>query len=149
MTAVSQTPTMAPTAPEGDRSVLTRFVGSTAWSVFGAVVSRGLTLVGFVVAARLLGAAGFGAVGMVQSTQGLFGVLAGVHCGNAASSSESTQQAASGVGFTGPIHPQKPSAKPVGKLTPAVPAKTAASISNPLVTEESLGKPAVEGADVA
>ena len=84
MTAVSQTPTMAPTAPEGDRSVLTRFVGNTAWSVFGAVVSRGLTLVGFVVAARLLGAAGFGAVGMVQSTQGLFGVLAGGGLGLAA-----------------------------------------------------------------
>ena len=38
----------------------------------------------FVLAGRLLGTAGFGEVGMIQSTQGLFGVLAGAGLGLAA-----------------------------------------------------------------
>jgi hypothetical protein len=36
----------------------------------------------------------------------LFGALAGVHCSDASSPSESTRQAASGVGFTGPLQSQ-------------------------------------------
>ncbi|HZZ79796.1 MAG TPA: oligosaccharide flippase family protein [Gemmataceae bacterium] len=54
------------------------------WTLFGAVVSRGLTLVGSVVAGRILGSSGFGEVAMIQSTQGLFGVLAGAGLGLAA-----------------------------------------------------------------
>ncbi|HZZ80113.1 MAG TPA: oligosaccharide flippase family protein [Gemmataceae bacterium] len=54
------------------------------WTLFGAVVSRGLTLVGAVLAGRILGTSGFGEVTMIQSTQGLFGVLAGAGLGLAA-----------------------------------------------------------------
>ena len=54
------------------------------WSLCGAVVSRSLTLGASILAGRLLGATGFGEVGMIQSTQGLFGVLAGAGLGLAA-----------------------------------------------------------------
>jgi O-antigen/teichoic acid export membrane protein len=54
------------------------------WTLFGAVVSRGLTLIGSVIAGRILGTSGFGEVTMIQSTQGLFGVLASAGLGLAA-----------------------------------------------------------------
>jgi O-antigen/teichoic acid export membrane protein len=54
------------------------------WALVGAVVSRGLTLASSVVAGRLLGTTGFGEIGMIQSTQGLFGVVAGAGLGLAA-----------------------------------------------------------------
>ncbi len=65
-------------------SLKTRLAIGAFWALVGAVVSRGLTLVSSVVAGRLLGTAGFGEVGMIQSTQGLFGVLAGAGLGLAA-----------------------------------------------------------------
>jgi O-antigen/teichoic acid export membrane protein len=79
MTAMVQTHRAAPPA-----SVRARFAVGAFWSLVGAAVARGLTLAAFVVAGRLLGTAGFGEVGMVQSTQGLFGVLAGTGLGLAA-----------------------------------------------------------------
>ena len=54
------------------------------WALVGAVVSRGLTLASSVVAGRLLGTTGFGEIGMIQSTQGLFGIVAGAGLGLAA-----------------------------------------------------------------
>lgn len=54
------------------------------WALIGAVVSRGFTLTSSVLAGRLLGTIGFGEVGMIQSTQGLFGILAGAGLGLAA-----------------------------------------------------------------
>jgi O-antigen/teichoic acid export membrane protein len=54
------------------------------WALVGAAVSRGLTLVSSVVAGRLLGTTGFGEIGMIQTTQGLFGVVAGAGLGLAA-----------------------------------------------------------------
>ena len=54
------------------------------WALAGAVVSRGLTLASSVLAGRLLGTTGFGEIGMIQSTQGLFGVVAGAGLGLAA-----------------------------------------------------------------
>jgi len=84
MTVIDQAPGTAPDALEGERSVHARFAVGALWSVGGAVVSRGLTLIGFVLAGRLLGAAGFGEVSMIQNTQGLFGVLAGGSLGLAA-----------------------------------------------------------------
>ena len=60
------------------------FAAGVYWSLLGAVVSRGLTLVATVLAARTLGAEGFGELGMIQNTQGLFGVLAGAGLGLAA-----------------------------------------------------------------
>ena len=84
MTSVGQTQLPARAAPHGERPIHVRFAFGAIWLVLGAVVSRGLTLAGFVLASRALGAAGFGEVGMIQSTQGLFGVLAGGGLGLAA-----------------------------------------------------------------
>jgi O-antigen/teichoic acid export membrane protein len=84
VTSVSQTRVPTRAAPDGERPVHVRFALGALWSVAGAVASRGLTLVGFILASRALGATGFGEVGMIQSTQGLFGVLAGSGLGLAA-----------------------------------------------------------------
>jgi O-antigen/teichoic acid export membrane protein len=77
MTATGELPSATDAAPEAERSVRARFATGALWSVSGAAVSRGLSLAGFIVAGRLLGAAGFGELGIIQSTQALFGVLAG------------------------------------------------------------------------
>ena len=69
---------------ENNDSVRRRFAIGAFWALVGAVISRGLTLAASVVAGRLLGTTGFGEVGMIQSTQGLFGVLAGAGMGLAA-----------------------------------------------------------------
>ena len=74
MFAVTQNDSAAPAA-ERD-SVRWRFAIGAFWALFGAVLSRGLTLVSSVLAGRLLGTTGFGEVGMIQSTQGMLGVLA-------------------------------------------------------------------------
>lgn len=67
-----------------EKSLTIRFVSGAYWSLLGAVVSRGVTLIATFLAARTLGAAGFGEIGMIQNTQGLFGVLAGAGLGLAA-----------------------------------------------------------------
>src|SRR5579871_3753032 len=77
MTTVGEAVTRTHGALGPERSVRARFATGALWSVTGAAVSRGLSLAGFVIAGRLLGAAAFGEVGMVQSTQAMFGVLAG------------------------------------------------------------------------
>jgi O-antigen/teichoic acid export membrane protein len=82
MTAVPLT-TDAEPMPRGE-SMRRSFALGAFWTLVGAVVSRGLTLVGMVLAARLLGTSGFGELNMIQSTQGLFGVLAGAGLGLAA-----------------------------------------------------------------
>src|SRR5712664_1663 len=65
-------------------SLATHFAIGAFWALVGAVVSRGLTLASSVVAGRLLGPTGFGEIGMIQSTQGLFGIVAGAGLGLAA-----------------------------------------------------------------
>ena len=65
-------------------SVAMHFAIGAFWALVGAVVSRGLTLASSVLAGRLLGTTGFGEVGMIQSTQGLFGIVAGAGLGLAA-----------------------------------------------------------------
>lgn len=67
-----------------EKSLTIRFVSGAYWSLLGAVVSRGVTLIATFLAARILGPAGFGEIGMIQNTQGLFGVLAGAGLGLAA-----------------------------------------------------------------
>ncbi len=47
----------------------------------GAVISRGLMLCATVLVARMLGKTGFGELGMIQSTVGMFGVFAGFGLG--------------------------------------------------------------------
>jgi O-antigen/teichoic acid export membrane protein len=65
-------------------SIARHFAVGAFWALVGAVVSRGLTLASSVLAGRLLGTTGFGEIGMIQSTQGLFGIVAGAGLGLAA-----------------------------------------------------------------
>jgi O-antigen/teichoic acid export membrane protein len=58
-----------------------RFARGAVWSLTGAVVAQGSTLVGSIIAARLLGRDQFGRYGMVQSTVGMLGIFAGLGLG--------------------------------------------------------------------
>lgn len=72
-------------APEWNAdSVGVRFARSAFWAVLGAAVARGLSLAAAMFAGNLLGTVRFGELGMIQSTQGLFGVFAGAGLGLAA-----------------------------------------------------------------
>ena len=64
-----------------ERTLRERFVMGAFWSVAGAVISRGFVLAASVVCAWFLGKEGFGALGMIQSTTGMFGILAGLGLG--------------------------------------------------------------------
>ena len=61
-----------------------RFLGGAAWSVGGAVVSSGLTLVTMIFIARMLGKETYGQFIVVQSTLGMVGVFAGFGIGTTA-----------------------------------------------------------------
>jgi O-antigen/teichoic acid export membrane protein len=58
-----------------------RFARGAAWSLIGIVISQGLGLAASVVTARLLGKVGFGELGMIRSTVGMFGIFAGLGTG--------------------------------------------------------------------
>lgn len=58
-----------------------RLARGAFWSIVGAVLSRGLMLAASIVVARMLGKTGYGELGMVQSTVGMFGVFAGFGLG--------------------------------------------------------------------
>lgn len=62
-------------------SLRARFVKGAFWSLGGAVISQGLALAAFIITARLLGKVGFGELGMIRSTVGMFGVFAGFGLG--------------------------------------------------------------------
>jgi O-antigen/teichoic acid export membrane protein len=62
-------------------SVGARLAHGVIWSVVGAFGSRGLTLVSYVIVARLLGTTGFGEFSAVQSTVGAILVIAGLGLG--------------------------------------------------------------------
>ena len=82
MTALLQTWVIAKQrelVPEG--SLRARFAIGAFWSVVGAVISRGFLLVASILCARFLGKEGFGALGMIQSTAGMFGAFAGLGLG--------------------------------------------------------------------
>ena len=66
------------TAPN---SLGSRFARGAVWSLIGTVASQGLALAASVVTARLLGKSGFGELGMINSTVGVFGMLAGLGLG--------------------------------------------------------------------
>ena len=51
------------------------------WSLLGMGLYQALVLAGSMIAARLLGAEAFGQLGMIQSTSGLLGILAGIGLG--------------------------------------------------------------------
>jgi O-antigen/teichoic acid export membrane protein len=58
-----------------------RLARGAFWSLVGAVLSRGLGLVATIVVARILGKEGFGELGIIQSTVGMFGTFAGFGLG--------------------------------------------------------------------
>lgn len=59
-------------------SLRKRFARGAAWSMLGTVVAQGLAMLASIVRARILGQTGFGELGMIQSTIGMFGVFAGM-----------------------------------------------------------------------
>lgn len=63
------------------QSLRKRFISGAFWSLLGAIVSRGLTLLASVIVARLLHPVGFGKLGIIQSTVGLVGAFAGAGLG--------------------------------------------------------------------
>lgn len=62
-------------------SLRQRFKAGAFWSLAGGIFSRGSVLAASVGCARLLGTTGFGQLGMVQSTAGMFGIFAGLGLG--------------------------------------------------------------------
>ncbi|TWJ16711.1 glycosyltransferase [Geobacter argillaceus] len=54
-----------------------RLARGMLWSLAGTVVSRALSVLSSIIAARLLGTEGFGEFGMLQSTVGMLGMFAG------------------------------------------------------------------------
>lgn len=58
-----------------------RLAKGAFWSMAGAVISRGLMLAASVFVAQMLGKTGYGELGMIQSTVGMFGVFAGFGLG--------------------------------------------------------------------
>lgn len=58
-----------------------RLAKGAFWSLAGTLISRGLGLVSTVVVGRMLHAHGFGELGMIQSTVGLFGTVGGFGLG--------------------------------------------------------------------
>ncbi len=62
-------------------SLRARFVRGAVWSLIGGIIAQSLGLASAVLTARLLGKEGFGQLGMIQSTVGMFGVMAGFGLG--------------------------------------------------------------------
>lgn len=58
-----------------------RFARGALWSLIGTVLSQGLGLAASVIGARFLGKAGYGELGIVNSTVGMFGMFAGFGLG--------------------------------------------------------------------
>ena len=69
------------TPQEGYTSVGSRFARGATWSLLGMGAAQGLALIATIVTARLLGKIAFGEFGMVISTVGAFGILAGLGLG--------------------------------------------------------------------
>ncbi len=61
-----------------------RLARGAFWSLIGGVGARVFTMLSSIIVARLLGREGYGELGIVQSTMGLFGVLAGFGLGSTA-----------------------------------------------------------------
>ena len=73
-------------APEGfaaecNTPLVRRLLRGTAWSLAGAVAAQTSMVGASLAAARILGPAEFGQLGIIQSTVGMFGVLAGMGLG--------------------------------------------------------------------
>ena len=64
-----------------DSPIVYRLARGAFWSLTGGIISRVLTMVSSILVARLLGKDGYGEMGMIQSTMGMFGVFAGFGLG--------------------------------------------------------------------
>jgi O-antigen/teichoic acid export membrane protein len=62
-------------------SLRARFAKGALWTLGGALAGQAIALLAAVITARMLGQTGFGELGMVQSTFGMFGILAGLGLG--------------------------------------------------------------------
>jgi O-antigen/teichoic acid export membrane protein len=65
-------------------SLARRVLSGICWTVIGTGLARGLGLLASIAVARLVGKAEFGALGMIQSTVGMFGAIAGLGLGTTA-----------------------------------------------------------------
>lgn len=61
-----------------------RLASGAMWSLVGAVISRGITLISIIMVARILGKIEFGELGIIQSSVGMFSVFAGFGLGTTA-----------------------------------------------------------------
>lgn len=61
-----------------------RLARGAFWSLFGTAISKVLSTVSWIIVGRMLGKTGFGEIGMIQNTVGLFGAAAGLGMGMAA-----------------------------------------------------------------
>lgn len=68
----------------GKASITHRIVSGGLWSLLGGVGSRLFTIITTIIVARIIGKEGFGEFGLVQSTMGMYGVLAGFGLGSTA-----------------------------------------------------------------
>jgi len=58
-----------------------RLARGAFWSLAGAIIARGLGMISSILVARMLGKTGFGELGIIQSTIGMFGTFAGFGLG--------------------------------------------------------------------
>ena len=65
-------------------SIAKRLARGSLWSLFGSATARILVLVAMIVVARVLGQVSFGELGLIQSTLGMAGLMAGVGLGETA-----------------------------------------------------------------
>src|SRR5258706_10786206 len=63
------------------QSTAHRLIKGAVWNLAGAIVARGFGLISSILIARILGREAFGELGVIQSTVGMFGVLAGFGLG--------------------------------------------------------------------
>ncbi len=62
-------------------SVGSRYLAGALWALGGSIVARSITMLTSIVLARILPASSYGALGIIQSTVGMFGVVAGAGLG--------------------------------------------------------------------
>jgi O-antigen/teichoic acid export membrane protein len=65
-----------------DTAVIHRLAYSASWSLIGILSSQALALLSTIMVARFVGREGYGEIGMIQSTLGMLGVLAGFGLGS-------------------------------------------------------------------